>query len=246
MCLKDPLFAFTELDANWYFMLFLEGIWRPLLVYIQELYGPPISLSGLRAQPLLFSINDLFKSHDDTLSCVHTQTKHSYETCSALHILKRFMPDFSTSMKKGFMTTLLVTIPEDPHHPFWHRQECPQKSEEKWSTQEKLSFKVLRWGETKEEAYDHAIQRAIDIIRYIRTAVSGSPQIPAVKLTMTLTPISCKIIQLGAELCTLWKTTTKLFSRKDGKRFLQAIQEKHDSDEYIVAHPLLQYYKVYP
>jgi hypothetical protein len=203
------LYTLTEQTAKAYLVTYLDEIWKPLLIYVQELFGPPITLSGspsLRLMP-----KNEIKSYEDTQMFVHTEVQYDRSTCLALRTLQKINSKFHTSRSKdGYMTTLTVTIPRDPHHAFWHRQ-LPHVLE----FQEKLSFEVCRWGQTRGESYNHAIQRAVDIIQFIRTAVSvNSPNIPAFQLkSFTRTSISCRIFQLGAELCSMWKKSSEVLPR---------------------------------
>jgi hypothetical protein len=216
------------------------------LVYIQELYSPPIDLNGLRSHTHMIPIDDWLKSHDYIPTFTYTRSQLNYDTCLVLQTLKGIDPKFEANIKEGYMTTVTATIPKDPRHSFWRPLETEGNS-----SQDRLSFNVQRWGQTEEASYDHAIQRAIDIIRYIYTALSGSSRIPAAKYSMTLTPFSCGIFRLGVELCTVWKKARQQFSKDSAKgeraaHLLGIIQEKYDSDEYIYARPVLRYYKVYP
>jgi hypothetical protein len=224
--------------------MYLEGIWKPFLIYMQELFSPPISLTGFPSLSTM-SPNEI-KFYE---VFIDTQVLYNYSTCPVLQTLKDIHPTFQYLMKPGFITTLTVNIPKDPRHSFWHPQvlRAPHKSE----VQEKISFEVQRWGQTKQESYHHAAQRAADIIRYIRTAVLGdTPKMPTFQFTTLIrTPTSCGIFELGTDLCRLWKVQSETFSKhskgKDASSLLQAIQEKYDSDAYLYARPLLQYYKVY-
>jgi hypothetical protein len=216
--------------------------------------GPILHSAGF---PLLYSYRkNEIKSYEDSQMFIHTEVQYDRSTCLALRILQKIHSKFDPSSNKdGWMTTLTVTIPKDPHHAFWHRQ-LPRVPEfQVPEFQEKLSFETRRWGLTKDESYNHAIQRAVDIIQFIRTAVSvNSPKIPAFQLkSFTRTSISCRIVHLGAELCSMWKKSSKLLPRDSKgndasrallKTFLQAMQDKYDSDSYIYARPVLQYYKV--
>jgi hypothetical protein len=215
---------------------------------MQEVYGPPIKLCGFYSHTMI-PINEI-KSYEENKMFIHTQVQYDFSTCLVYREFREMQPKWRPLIKSGFMTTLTVTIPKDPHHSLWHLED-PQESE----VHDTLSFEVRRWGQTKDESYKHALQRATDIIQYIRTAVTsgGSPGIPPLfgPTTLTLTSNPCVIYQLGTELCSMWKDYSKTFSkdskmkRKNASRLLQAIQEKHDSDVYICARPVLQYYKVY-
>jgi hypothetical protein len=241
------LFTFTEQTAKSYLTTYLEEIWKPLLIYVQELFGPPITLTCFPSHTAI-PTNEI-KSYKDTHTLVHTQAKYDYITCPVLQTLQNLHPKFRPLMNDGFTTTLTVIVPKNPCHSFW-QQQTPLEPK----FQDTVSFEVRRWGQTKEQSYNHAIQRAADVIRYIRATVLGdSPKMAAFQFTtLSHSPISCSIFQLGAELYSMWKQSNEVFPGKDleerhvgASRLLQTIQEKHDSDTYIYARPVLQYYKVY-
>jgi hypothetical protein len=210
---------------------------------MQELFGPPITLGCF---PSRTATPTKEKSYKDTQISVHTQVKYDFSTCPVLQTLKNISPTFRLLISDGFTTTLTVTVPKNPRHSFWH-QEVPLESPE---FEDKVSFEVRRWGQTKEQSYNHAVQRAADIIRYIRATVLGDSTAFFQFTISSRNPISCSVFQLGIELYSMWKQSNEAFSRHleqkhtGASRLLQAIQEKHDLDAYIYARPLLQYYKV--
>ena len=170
----DPLYLFTSHSLDDYLTEMLEEAWMPLLAYIQEFYSYPIRLNGFRTMSLTSNISKtdiVFKAKN----FVYNQPQ-SYDitTSRAFQSLIAIVP-IDSDIKDGFTTTLTVHIPKHRDHPFWLLNSTQSKEKlfgcEK--IQDTLTFQVTRWGPLPELSNFNATQRAMDIIRNIRAAVSN-------------------------------------------------------------------------
>ena len=160
------------------------------------------------------------------------------------------------TMKGGFTTTLTVHIPKRRNHPFW-LLDMNQSDDKLFSwddSEEALSFQVTRWGPMEDYSNFYVTQRAKDIIRNIRAAVSNPTHVITC-ISGVITHISdysldtCSVFCLGVRLNQMWKNTKLTFSRicteQTTEFAVNFIQEIIDSNISLGLSSLLKYYQVY-
>jgi hypothetical protein len=233
------------LQWNYYLANFFEGTWGPLLVYMEELYSPPIRLNGFSGLPVTSDTpkKDIFIKGNNFL---YEQPKlYDYLTCRVFQTLSAIAKKFYKSkMKGGYTTTVTVRIPEQRDHPFWNCQDFS------WDVSQgpAISFQVTRWGPQEDSSQYYATQRAKDVIRNIRITMTGP--LPTFGQTPKFPPVSHLALCLGRELNDLWKTGKSIFSEgrfqpDNAEIFLGWIQRMIDHNEHAPV-PVLKYYEVYP
>jgi hypothetical protein len=242
------LYSFTKLPAEFYLSTLFEEAWRPLLVYMEEVYAPPLSLSGLHDTSI-----DSFSSEEEKPTLFHEETR-LYDFKSSVVYTTFQMIDRKASLR-GFITKLTVNIPKSQYHQFWKRLPQDFSAWEIESEMAELSFQVERWGLSKEDSYHHAVQRAKNIIACLRMAVSKQMQVIdflGVELISPLTIPQCPALSLGHQLNDLWKarpypesSSITSWSEENTDTLTTLLETKINSDSLIEIRLLLQYYQVY-
>jgi hypothetical protein len=233
----------------------LEEAWRPLLVYIQELYNCPVRLDGLRPMKFAFSISRtdvVLKAKNfiyERPQVYDATESRVFKSLNAIFLNK-------ATMKGGFTTTLTVHIPKRRNHPFWLLDiNQPDDKLFGWdNSEDALSFQVTRWGPIEDYSNFHATQRAKDIVRNIRAAVSNPTHLITC-ISGVITHISnysldsCSVFCLGVRLNQMWKNTKLTFSsictEQTMEHAVSYIQEIIDSNISLELSSLLKYYQVY-
>lgn len=216
---RDPLYLFTRNSLEDYMTEILEEAWMPLLVYIQEFYSYPIRLNGFRTMSLTSNIpktDIVFKAKN----FVYGQPQsHDIAASRAFQSLVAITP-IPNDIKNGFTTTLTVHVPKVRNHPFWLVSSTQSKDKlfgcEK--LQDTLTFKVTRWGPLPHVSNFYVTQRAMDIIRNIRAAVSNPIHLSNLPTDITQSlrrpnPLhDCPVFRLGVQLNSMWKCAKLAFS----------------------------------
>lgn len=160
-------------------------------------------------------------------------------------------------IKDGFITTLTVHVPKHRDHPFWLLKltESKDKLFGCDKSQDTLSFQVTRWGPLPELSNFYATQRAMDIIRNIRAAVSNPTHLSNLSgMTQSLrrsNPLHdyCPVFRLGIQLNSTWKHAKLVFSTVCVAQTLDlvvnCIQDIINSNTLPDLSPVLKYYQVY-
>lgn len=253
---EDPLYLFTRTSLEICLAGFLDEILRPVLEYMQELYGPPIRLDGL---PIMdYPCAEL--NQDEIIvrakNFVYDRRSYEFRSCHIWQVLNAITPD-AVLVKKGVTTILTVHIPKRWDDPFWYHTFT--ESEEKlfgWNiSEDALSFQVTQWGPLEEYSKFYATQRAKDIIRHIRAAVSRPNYVPlrtprAMMQESNSHAFSCPVLRLGIDLNDTWRRADSAFSTICSEEFMkyaiEIIQKWIDSEAYTHLSPVLRFYQVYP
>ena len=225
------------------------------MVYIQELYSCPVRLDGLRPITITSAISRtelVLKAKNfiyERPQAYDATDSRVFQSLNAIFLNK-------AAMKGGFTTTLTVHIPKRRNHPFW-LLDANQSDDKLFSwdnSEDALSFQVTRWGPMEDYSNFYVTQRAKDIIRNIRTAVSN-PTHMIICNSGIITHISdysldsCSIFCLGVRLNQIWKNTKLIFSRicteQTTEYAVNHIQEIIDSNMSLRLSSLLKYYQVY-
>ena len=250
---EDPLYMFTRVPLEKCLASFLEEVWRPLLVYMQELYSCPI--------PLYRSPTMIFYSAISRKEVVLKARNFTYERPQAYDITaSRVFQSLnvlssSGSVKGGYTTTLTVRIPKRRNHPFWLLDRAePDDKLFTWDiSEDTLSFQVTRWGPLEEHSSFNATQRAKDIIQNIRVAVSNPTHVHSCISQVMSHPFnhslaSCRVLGLGIQLNKMWKHAKLAFSTVCTAQTVEInvnfIQDIIDSNTVLGLSPLLKYYQV--
>jgi hypothetical protein len=214
------------------------------LTYLQEIYGPPLSLSGFCGKNI-----DCFTPKED-IKNPKKSTWFSGETRPDDYrtgIVCKNLPSIpKKGVIKGFKTQLTVYVPKHCNHSFWkqtRRDESPCKASE-W-----ISFQVERTGPTKEDSHYCAVQQARNIIVCIRTALESGKPIPCLKVRpiSPLLSLYCPVLRLGQILKDRWKSNSQSSSGQCSGNidFLnEVLQTKFESELPIQIRFLIQYYQV--
>ena len=238
---------------------FLETVWMPLLAYIQELYSYPISLDGLPTMRLTSATSKMdiiFKAKNFT----YTRAQPYNSVASRVFQSLISISPLGMNIKDGCTTTLIVHIPKNRDHPFWQLDltQCEDKLFTCDESKDTLSFQVTRWGPLEKLSYFSATQRAKDIVRNIRAALSNpthlSECISAAKTqslrTSNRRPDYCPILHIGMKLNYMWKHAKLGFSSVCKEHIVDlavsCIQDIINSDKLPTFSPVLKYYQVYP
>jgi hypothetical protein len=203
---------------------------------MEEMYTPPISLTGFRGKSF-----DAFTPQGKESTLFVSETR-PFDFKSSLEAKV-----FRKICVHGFVTKLTVHIPESQDHPFWKRS--PRDLSDWDFDIPQLLFQVERWGLSERESFYHAVQRARHIIACIRMAVSGQLQIfrlLGVQLVSPLTIPQCSVLILGHELSAVWKLFHYSLTPWTINMLIALLQTKIDSVSHIQSRLLLQYYQVYP
>jgi hypothetical protein len=240
MISEDPLYSFTERSAEFYLSILFEIAWRPLLVYIEEMYTPPISLSGFLGKSL-----DSFTSQQSKSTLFDSECRpFDFNTRPESKAFQKIPENHRLT---GAITKLTIRIPRSQDHPFWKR---PPRDLSEWDfDKDELSFHVERWGFSNKESFYNAMQRARDIIACIRMHISGRIEVVRLLQTRPISPLiipQCPVLSLGHEVTALWGPYSSItpWTEKTTNTFLAQLQKKIDSVSYIQSRLLLQYYQV--
>jgi hypothetical protein len=227
---------------------FLEEAWWPLLVYMQEIYGYPIRFDRLdttgitsasKKEEVIFKVKNFSYGRPQTYPLNESRV---YQGLTS-----------DGGVKPGVTTTLTVRIPKSRSHSFWDPTQDKLFS---WDlSEDALSFEVTRWGPSEPYSNFRATQRAKDIIRNIRLAVSNSTHLDHYTSKDIHEAIyrpfhMCSALRLGAELNQTWKNYKLAFSTICTEQtvdfVVNFIQDKIDSCSCANIIPVLRYYQVYP
>jgi hypothetical protein len=245
--MQDPLYLFTKLPSEFHLSALLEERWRPLLIYMQEIYGPPLCLNGFYSQSIDGLTPKEYIKHPKKSTWFLSDTRpDDYRTS----VVYKNLPQLRERDEiKGFTTQLTIHIPKYRDHSYWEQSSLHEffNWEAGSGISDSLQFQVERWGISKEASYYHAVQHAQNIIAAIRTALSNQT-IPSLEVRPPVI-LHCPVLNLGQKLNDRWlKSDPKSSSRQsiDDINFLnELIQTKTDSELPVQVHLLLQYYQVY-
>jgi hypothetical protein len=241
---------FTQGSIDDYLSNLFEAACKPLLIYIQEVYGSPIQLSGLPSPNLTSSTPSteiIFKGKNFNYD---KHRSYDYESSRVFRIMQSINKKFNRTMKNSYTTTLTVHIPKDPNHPFWNIDR-PQRRDDSemftWvASDDSVSFQVQRWGPYVEYANYYATQRAKDIIWNIRLGVSGTRVFgrPAV-FRISRFPASCPAFSLGVQLQNIWRAGAQGISTVQfAIDAVNTIQQMIEKNTLASLGLLLTYYQV--
>jgi hypothetical protein len=249
---NDPLYLFAQASAERCMAAVLEEAWWPLLVYVQELYSYPTCLDTLGPPHITYAT-----SRNEEVTIKAKNFSYGEPQIYPLKESRVYRSlDSNVSVKRGVTTKLTVRIPKSRSHPFWLLG--PNYSQNKFSwnmSGDALSFEVTRWGPQETYSRYNATQRATDIIRNIRKAVSDSTHLHNylfrdVQQSLYHPFDSCPVLQIGAELTHIWKRYERAFSTICVEQAVDLvesfIQEKLDSYSCVDLSPVLRYYQVCP
>jgi hypothetical protein len=188
---NDPLYVYTQQSVEEVITSYLETIWGPLLSYLQELYSPPISLTGC-LPPAALPENFLCPPPRHVK---YQRIPYSVSSTPEYEYLSKFC---DADIKGGSVTTLTISLPKDPNHPWWERPSTLGIMKSSLPARDVVTFKVTRWGYLHHYSDYHATLRAIDIIHTIRQRT-----IPP-NLTPPAVSTDCEALKLGKRLQEIW------------------------------------------
>jgi hypothetical protein len=241
---------FTDFPIDDYLSNIFEAACKPLLIYIQELYGSPFRLNGLQTReltPTTPSAEIIFKAENFTYGKLQ---RYDYQSGRVFQIMRTINSNFNRSLKSSYTATLNVDIPKDTEHPFWNIDRPQRHGDMKMfkyvPSGDSVSFRVQRWGPCAQHAKYYATQRAKDIIWNIRLRVSGTRVFgrPAILLRSHI-PASCPAYSLGVLLQNIWKAETPRISTSSfAVLAVDLIQKLKDKNTLASLDLLLTYYQV--
>jgi hypothetical protein len=181
---EDPLYLCTEHSATEYITRYLEQTWKPLLIYTQELYGPPIQINGLTTPGFTCQLSryEIFGAGANFTYSVKPGCP-AFETliCSSLNSTPWGGAQAThRKPKSGFIITLTVEVPRNSDDPFWHFDHILSDKFFWAKSNDSLAATICvsSWGPTDLYARYYSTQRVMDIIRTIRKSLYHPLQFP--------------------------------------------------------------------
>ena len=222
----------------------------PVLLYIQEMFSPPITFDGRHTHPFY---SPLIKT-DGKLEApnFNYNARPEKQRLNANPIwmsIANLLPPKPWSTRPLFLTILKVTVPSDSKHSFWDGTYVGYNWDTNLGDCPGTEFEVQRWGDTPSEANCNATLRAMDIIRYLRAHSTNPPCIKScVEPTFFSDSDKSRGLVFARDLHNLWKRAHCAFMEencKDSSFWRFAIATLHD---YVSIYPefrmLLKYYEV--
>jgi hypothetical protein len=251
----DPLYLFTKNSIEDHVSHFLNILWRPLLVYTQEIYSIPCRFDNIPTPPYISILHahPLQEPHQN----FHYDTKKvkasSIADCEAHKALCAIMGAQNiTRAKPGFETILTVSVPQRSEHPYWRPEDLTNFSWKPEPGENEIKFEVKRWGPTMEHSRYYATLLVEDVIRRVRETLN-TPRSQAQRTHSTgisIVPFqkcdldSCGIYQLGERFHLMW-TKAKMDIFQNSMDFWEAALSFMDKEmeSHREAAPLITYYK---
>jgi hypothetical protein len=243
---NDPLYLFTEEKIENYLSHFFEQHMKPALLYLQETFSPPIGLNLW-----IPALTDATNPDDIKMKCPNfkyqmpmvSKTSSSKAWVSITEPFKK-----NPSHKNSWMTTLNIKVPKMRNHSFWER-DSDNLTSVSWEIDNNnaIEFEVSRWGPSHQHANYHATQRAKDIIRCIRLALTtGLPAHPTfIPSSSKINMQTCQVFQFGVKISKMWRQAERAFT-DNTREFWEIALDKLRSFEVELPELqfLIKYYEV--
>ena len=135
------------------------------------------------------------------------------------------------------------------NHPFWQTDsELFQSVSWEVDNNNAIEIEVSRWGPSQQHANYHATQRAKDIIRWIRKALTAEFPLPPVSLPSSgeYNLQTCRVFQFGVKLNKMWRQAERAFSNNTQEYWETALDKLHSFEiELPELQFLIRYYEVF-
>jgi len=209
----DPLYLYSQQSAHQVIADYLDAVWGPLLIYLQEIYSPPISLSGKLSAAALPLIRPFLTSAREPKCLKWSRSPETSPGLIMQQYLSRWGGESGGAVIGGTFSKLTISIPLDPQHEFWKTPIndsvqlglCDPPS---FPCEGTCSFEVQRWGFNNPYADYNATLRAIDTMQEIRKRIiiTTTTEEQNVNYPVTVTepstypPNTCPVIALAYTL----------------------------------------------